>query len=518
MDWSFGGWTPLSESAKMDFATFPLHQGRSGEFAVAQPLHQSPPEPNSQVPSSGGQSHARSSNSIASNASNSSSTSLDSSSSSQSYRVVEFVNQAPQPYLGPNGNGAEQLSAIAAGALYHLQQQSAQYFPGLPPQPYNRHADTSPSSYQVPVPPQVPVPKIKVAVEPKPLREARIEAYKVIEHLEANADKVLNSAKPALADVQNSPPYQTENQPGDYNNNQQLQPQYSEPQYQQNQQGQPQQQQQYQQQQQQQPQYHTGQIQYKQAVNLYDNNQLNQLDSQQDYPQMPGNGKTKTIVLPVKEVGKDYVTVPVAVETDADQVLTAEDIKEIENAVLKAIPETISHYADKIPDHLYETALPINEVSKGESFKTIELPPVIIPAGEGPHYGQVNDAGGGWSAYMPPMANFMPNFISALSPSKGKISDLLRPLLSLVRPIQPTSPLPPASPAQRVKGIADVPIIPGNAPYAGSHRPENLDVIHIIANHKSGPEPTVYHINQLAPSPSLSFARGQQNNELNFRS
>lgn len=101
-------------------------------------------------------------------------------------------------------------------------------------------------------------------------------------------------------------------------------------------------------------------------------------------------------------------------------------------------------------------------------------------------YPSSNQLGGG----------MMPGFMSALSPSAAKISDLLRPLLKKIRPRIPASPARQIQGSQRESIVSSngAPQIPAGAPFT-SHKPENLDVIHFIANQSS--HPAMMHVNQL---------------------
>ena len=157
------------------------------------------------------------------------------------------------------------------------------------------------------------------------------------------------------------------------------------------------------------------------------------------------------------------------------QVLTPQDIKDIEKEVLKAIPDGLVGH-DVPPEFMYHQ----QEMPKGPSYSFMTPDDYSV---------------GG-----PKMTSngMMPGFMSALSPSVGMISDWLKPLLKKVRPRIP------ASPARQVHSSRDssggggnnYPIeqIPAGAPYS-SHRPENLDVIHFISNKSS--YPSSMHVNQL---------------------
>lgn len=88
----------------------------------------------------------------------------------------------------------------------------------------------------------------------------------------------------------------------------------------------------------------------------------------------------QTLAIPVKEIGHDYITVPVAVETDHDkvcidlvfccilssltilillQVLTPDDIRDIEREVLNSIPDSLDSFAHDVPESMYRQAVPI---------------------------------------------------------------------------------------------------------------------------------------------------------------
>jgi hypothetical protein len=430
--------------------------------------------------------------------------SLTPSQSMRAYRFLEFGNQVPQPYLRKGSNHPNNRYNR------HNRHNNKNMNNGNRNRKTNnpfRDSSKLLESFNLPSPPSAytgrPVashvegqklPPLKV--EPKPLREAQIEAYKVIEQLEANAEQLINSAKSSLITG------------GSHVPSPQSQQQYPSHHHQP--------QQQYQSQSLKYPSLPEQSLSYGSSLfssNSHDTKGGRRPPPPQFYqPQqqyslsnaavggsnyIPSEG-VKTIGLPVKEVTKDYITLPVAVETDDDKVLTQADINEIEKEVLKVIPETLGQYADKIPDSVYDNALPVSpESPRGPRHNTIELPPVVVQ--NGGHHGNPWPSFPGFGGSFTPGMPRIPAFMSAFSPSKGKISDLLRPLLRKVRP-----PSLPASPAHQIKGGSsspDVPVIPSNAPYSGSgHRPENLDVIHLIANQKRG-QPAVIHVNQLVRSP-----------------
>ena len=154
---------------------------------------------------------------------------------------------------------------------------------------------------------------------------------------------------------------------------------------------------------------------------------------------------------------------------------------------MKAIPESLGN-----PDETYEAAISLDELSSPEQYMMHNG-----PNGYGSNGGKTNNGGNRWPK--------IPKFMSALSPSKVKISDLLRPLLRKVRP----GPLPP-SPGKQLHGSpapggyggskgSNVPMIPAGTPYSNSgHRPENLDVIHLIAGPAANSyQPAVIHVSQL---------------------
>ena len=140
---------------------------------------------------------------------------------------------------------------------------------------------------------------------------------------------------------------------------------------------------------------------------------------------------------------------------------------------------------------VYESAIPLDELSSPGQYMMAQDAPNSYGGGK------TNPGGSRWPK--------IPKFMSALSPSKVKISDLLRPLLRKVRPGQ----LPP-SPGHQLHGVSaapghggskgsSAPIIPGGAPYSNTgHRPENLDVIHLIAGPQANSyQPAVIHVSQL---------------------
>lgn len=158
--------------------------------------------------------------------------------------------------------------------------------------------------------------------------------------------------------------------------------------------------------------------------------------------------------LAAHEATSDYVTLPVAVETDADHVLTPQDMRDIERHVLRAVPHALRQLATgqlaQPPRHL--------PVDMAGATYSVEVPPPLPP-------------GGAPSGPLAAVWRLPGAFVSALSPGRGRISDLLRPLLRKVRPTASgTQQLgPPAGGQQQLP--PDVPRIPPQAPYAGSHRP-----------------------------------------------
>lgn len=487
MDWNFGGWTPLSEGFHSKSLISALNDGDSVSSV-------SVPSTSSLSSSSVSLSSSPSSSSSSSSASASSTTvslhhpaarlvsatsgvsnddtarlasapaplssapsplSPSASQSTRAYRYLEFSNPVPRPYFSPP-------SSYRGRGVSGYNNNNSNKSPGtvinLPPLPPPNAANTA------------KLPPLKV--EPKPLREAQIAAYKVIEQLEAHAEQVLQNANSGKASIIAPPsrgippsPAKALKLP--------LRPAL--------------------------PVYNAYSTPNRPPPSPIGRTPRGNSYAFATSPQYtPGPEVTKTIGLPVKEITKDYITLPVAVETEDGKVLTPADINEIEKEVLRIIPETLGSYADKLPDSVYDNALPLlPQTAVGPRYKTVELPAIVVPAGPPQSfYSQFN-------SFVPKM----PAFMSAFSPSKGKISDILRPLLRKVRPP------PPVSPAQQIKGgpsiESDVPAIPGGAPYAGSHRPENLDVIHLIAHQKTG-QPAVYHINQLVRSPSTGLIPGEQ--------
>lgn len=188
------------------------------------------------------------------------------------------------------------------------------------------------------------------------------------------------------------------------------------------------------------------------------------------------------------------------------QVLTPQEINEIEKEVLKAIPESLGH-----PDTVYEAAIPLDEISSPEQYMMQNFPT----------YGK--GSGNRWPK--------IPKFMSALSPSKARISDILRPLLRKVRP----GPLPP-SPGHQLhgmppgnyggtkggggfKGGSNAPRIPSGTPYSNTgHRPENLDVIHLIAGPTANSyQPAVIHVSQLVRHMNRGHGMSGGNNRKKMR-
>lgn len=566
MDWNFGGWTPVGgggggslgseRQLKSHHSLFDSSSFRGSEFAsILTPVPSSPSSFQS-FPSSASLKHSPSSSSSHSSSSHSlalqhltpmmttsrlhqqqrhhllhqeedspesmimsgkqqqasSSSPTASPSMTRAYRFLDSIsnnghnnnipaspaaalrNQVPKPYLGPSNQAAPAGHATVHYPSSPLDKESAA----------NLLSDVHPG----------------IKMEAKPLREAQIEAYKVIEQLEAQQEHLNSVSQSGKASLLPSglPDGQTGGEAQSYSAmhpmpmpGYQVSGGYGKPSLQSM------------------DSYSLmpsrKQTTGKNPFNPY--TLLNNLVGSKNYSpqqqQQQQNSESKTIGLPVKEITNDYVTLPVAVETDADKVLTQADIREIEQEVLKAIPETLGSYGDKLPDNLYEQALQIDPShgSNGPKYETIELPPSVLMHGQqqgrqlyGGNQQQHKQSNPFLNGFMHNVR--MPGFISALSPSKAKISDILKPLLRKVRP-----PLP-ASPAQQLKeGPTDVPNIPGNAPYAGSHRPENLDVVHFIAHQSGNPqsggssggggEPVVYHVNQLMRTPPRSFPRGNKN-------
>jgi len=499
LDWNFGGWTPLSEGFPPKSLISALNDGDSVSSVVSVPstsslssssvsLSSSPSSSSSSTSSTTVSLHhpaaklvsatsgvsnddtARLASAPASLSSAPSPLSPSASQSTRAYRYLEFSNPVPRPYFSPpsayrgrgvsgyNNNNSNNKSPASRTVI------------NLPPLPPPNAGNTA------------KLPPLKV--EPKPLREAQIAAYKVIEQLEAHAEQVLQNANAGKASI--IAPASPRGIPPSPAKALKLPLRPALPVY---------------------NAYSTPSRPPPSPIGRRPRGNSYAFATSPQYT--PGPEVTKTIGLPVKEITKDYITLPVAVETDEGKVLTPADINEIEKEVLRIIPETLGSYADKLPDSVYDNALPLlPQTAVGPRYKTVELPAIVVPAGPPQSfYSQFN-------SFVPKM----PAFMSAFSPSKGKISDILRPLLRKVRPPSPVSP------TQQIKGgpsiDSDVPAIPGGAPYAGSHRPENLDVIHLIAHQKTG-QPSVYHINQLVRSPSTGLIPGEQGqipslNNLNF--
>lgn len=162
-----------------------------------------------------------------------------------------------------------------------------------------------------------------------------------------------------------------------------------------------------------------------------------------------------------KADGKRYVTVPVAVETDHDKVLTQNDIKDIEKEVLKIIPEVEHSLVDGA----------VKEGAKVLEFGTdLDTKSMSVHVKSGPPSVPLVIAGPSPMIYESSPA-------SASKPIKSRISSIFRPLLAKFRP--PTR-MPPA--------------------YSQSD-PRNLNIIHLIAHQEQ--LPAIVPVERLARRPEV---------------
>lgn len=127
----------------------------------------------------------------------------------------------------------------------------------------------------------------KIRVEPKPLREAQIEAYKVIEQLESDAEKqkqILSAQGPTYLPLDiptaSQDSYNSQGQAMSYSVSSSSS---------------------------------RGESRRKSNSGYSNSNSIN-------YNSQRQTETHQTLAIPVKEIGKDYVTLPVAVETDEDKV------------------------------------------------------------------------------------------------------------------------------------------------------------------------------------------------------
>ena len=84
----------------------------------------------------------------------------------------------------------------------------------------------------------------------------------------------------------------------------------------------------------------------------------------------------QTLAIPVKDIGPDYITVPVAVETDHDKILTPDDIRNIEREVLNTIPDSLESFAHDVPESMFKNAMPLipNSGPNGPRLALMEYP------------------------------------------------------------------------------------------------------------------------------------------------
>ncbi|XP_015793093.1 GATA zinc finger domain-containing protein 14 isoform X2 [Tetranychus urticae] len=172
------------------------------------------------------------------------------------------------------------------------------------------------------------------------------------------------------------------------------------------------------------------------------------------------------------EGGKRYVTVPVAIETDHDKVLTQNDIKDIEKEVLKIIPEVEHGLVEgAVKDGARVIELRPEGGSGEKGGRSINRPPITVtsPSSNGRIPGHSSVISG-------PSPIIYDNL--AANPIKSRISSIFRPLLSKFRQ-------------------------PGRSPPAfGGSDPKNLNVIHLIAHQER--LPSIVPVDRLAQRPDMS--------------
>lgn len=260
MDWNFGGWAPMGGAGGGGH-----HQAFTGledldAFSSTSLLGSGPPVP--------GPHFSAAPPKVVPHRSPSASSSSIWSSSQQS-PPAPIVQSQPPP--------APQLLSTSASSHNPYSGSGSSRFRGYEPQ--QQQSQPSSGGYGN----GQTASQSAIRVEPKPLKEAQREAYKVIEQLQASAglkyQEVLQQQRQALRQVANANSH-NQKQYGPIPQQQQPQPQ----------------------QQQQQQQYGGG------------------------YGGPPASSSGSTYALPLKEVGKDYVTLPVAVETDRDAILSPQDL------------------------------------------------------------------------------------------------------------------------------------------------------------------------------------------------
>ncbi|XP_074595138.1 uncharacterized protein LOC141850410 [Brevipalpus obovatus] len=169
------------------------------------------------------------------------------------------------------------------------------------------------------------------------------------------------------------------------------------------------------------------------------------------------NGYLSTMKNRPMESNKRYVTVPVAIETDHDKVLTQNDIKDIEREVLKMIPEVEHGLVDGA----------VKEGAKVLEFGSeLDTKPMSLHMKSGPMV---------ISGHSPIIYESAP--MSPVKPIKSRISSIFRPLLAKFRPPTRT---PPA--------------------YSQTD-PHNLNLIHLIAHQEQ--LPSIVSIDRLVRRPEI---------------